>query len=155
MVCATDNGCRIAQPNPYRTVATGTCDGTLFGGDLVLAKAAGYWTAWSQGGKVKLSHFAGSAAADRTITTAASSQHPHLVAYGSGRMLLSWQSGSSLKAQVYDSGTGSAVGGAFTMAVKDHNYQAFKPYADGSAAYPAAGASAGTIKIARVLPSRA
>jgi hypothetical protein len=37
MVCATDNDCRTAQPSPYRTVASGTCDGTLFGGDVVLA----------------------------------------------------------------------------------------------------------------------
>ncbi|WP_246607553.1 hypothetical protein [Paractinoplanes toevensis] len=153
MVCATDNDCRIAQPNPYRTVAAGTCDGSLFGGDLVLAKSSGYWTAWSQGGTVRLSHFNGSSAADQTIKTSASSQHPHLVTYGSGRMLLAWQSGSSMKAQVYHSGTGAAIGKQFTIAAKDHNYQAFKPYADGSTAYPAAGSTSSSIKIARVLPS--
>jgi hypothetical protein len=152
MVCATDNNCRIAQPDPYRTVATGTCDGTLFGGDLVLAKSKGYWTAWSQGGTVRLSHFAGTSAADKTVKTGASSSHPHLVAYGSGRMLLAWQSGASMLAQVYDSGTGTEVGTQLKIAVRDHNYQAFKPYADGSAAYPAAGASSRSIKIARVLP---
>lgn len=152
-VCATDNNCRIAQPSPYRTVATGTCDGTLFGGDLVLAKAKGYWTAWSQGGTVRLSHFSGNAAADRTIKTAAGSAHPHLVSYGSGKMLLAWQSGSSLAAQVYDAGSGAAIGKPLKIAVKDHNYQAFKPYADGSTAYPAAGTSSSTIKIARVFPS--
>ena len=42
MVCTTDNNCRIAQPNPYRTVAAGTCDGTLFGGDIVNAGTTGY-----------------------------------------------------------------------------------------------------------------
>ena len=150
MVCATDNGCRIAQPNPYRTVAAGTCDGTLFGGDLVLAKTAGYWTAWSQGGQVRLSHFAGGAA-DQTIKTATKSSHPHLVRYGTGRMLLAWQSGSSMLAQVYDAGTGKAVGKQFTIAVRDHDYQAFKAYADGSAAYPAAGSTSTSIKIARVV----
>jgi hypothetical protein len=31
MVCATDNSCRMAQPNPYRTIVSATCDGTLFG----------------------------------------------------------------------------------------------------------------------------
>ncbi|WP_246612377.1 hypothetical protein [Paractinoplanes bogorensis] len=152
-VCATDNGCRIAQPAPYRTVAKGTCDGTLFGGDLVLAKAKGYWTAWSQGGQVRLAHFAGSAAADKTVTPGVGSKHPHLVPYGKGRMLLTWQSGSSMKGQVHDSGTGARVGPAFTIAVKDHDYQAFKPYADGSVAYPAAGSSSGSIKVARVMPS--
>ncbi|MBM2623126.1 hypothetical protein JIG36_47265 [Actinoplanes sp. LDG1-06] len=147
-VCATDNGCRIAQPAPYRTVAKGTCDGTLFGGDLVLAKTKGYWTAWSQGGQVRLSNFSG-----RTVTTGVSSRHPHLVTYGNGRMLLTWQSGTSMRAQVHDSGTAAALGKQFTIAVKDHDYQAFKAYADGSAAYPAAGPSSGTIKIARVMPS--
>ncbi|WP_245664855.1 hypothetical protein [Actinoplanes subtropicus] len=152
MVCATDNDCRIAQPDPYRTVAAGACDGTLFGGDLVLAKSSGYWTAWSQGGQARLSHFSGSSAANKTITTAAATHHPHLVTYGSGKMLLTWQSGSSMRAQVYDSGTGAAVGKQFTIAVRDHDYIAFKSYADGSVAYPAAGGTNTTIKIARVMP---
>jgi hypothetical protein len=150
-VCATDNNCRIARPNPYRTVAAGTCDGTLFGGDLVLAKSKGYWTAWSQGGKVRLEHFT-TAKADTTIRTAASSSHPHLAAYGTGRMLLTWQSGSTIAAQVYDSGSGKVIGSKFTINAKDHNYTALKPYADGSVAYPAAGSSTSAIRIARVMP---
>jgi hypothetical protein len=36
MVCTTDNNCRIAQPPNYQTVASGVCDGTLFGGNIVL-----------------------------------------------------------------------------------------------------------------------
>jgi hypothetical protein len=151
-VCATDNACRIAQPNPYRTVAAGTCDGTLFGGDLVLAKSKGYWTAWSQGGKVRLAHFT-TGKADTNIVTAASSRHPHLVSYGSGRMLLAWQSGSATAAQVYDAGTGKAVGARLTIGVRDHDYQAYKSYPDGSVAYPAAGSTATSIRIARVMPS--
>ncbi len=87
MVCATDNSCRIAQPNPYRTVATGACDGTLFGGDLVLAKSQGYWAAWSQGNQVRLERFTTGASSSR-INTAADSKHPHLVGYGASRMLL-------------------------------------------------------------------
>jgi hypothetical protein len=150
MVCATDNNCRIAQPNPYRTVVAGTCDGTLFGGDLVLAKTSGYWTAWSQGGKAKLEHFT-TGASDNTIQTSAATSHPHLVAYGDN-MLLSWESGSSTQAQVYDATSGAAIGDQFTIAVRDHAYQAAKPYPDTSAAYPAAGASSTSIKIARVLP---
>jgi len=153
MVCATDNNCRIAQPDPYRTVAVGTCDGTFFGGDLVLAKSSGYWTAWSQGGKARLSHFSGSSAANKTITTGAATAHPHLVTYGLGKMLLAWQSGASIVCQVYDSGTGAAVGRQLRLAVKDHDYQAFKAYGDGSVAYPAAGSTSTSIKIARVMPS--
>jgi hypothetical protein len=151
MVCATDNNCRIAQPAPYRTVASGACDGTLFGGDLVLASNAGYWTAWSQGGKVRLEHFT-TGASDRTVTTSSPSKHPHLVTYGGGRMLLTWESGSSTAAQVYDAGSGAAVGGQFPVEVKDHNYQAWKPYTDGSAAYAAAGGNSTTIRVARVMP---
>jgi hypothetical protein len=151
MVCATDNGCRIARPNPYRTVAAGTCDGTLFGGDLVLASTAGYWTAWSQGGQVRLEHFT-TGASDKTVRPPARSAHPHLVGYGRSRMLLAWESGTSIAAQAYDAGTGAAVGSQFTIAVKDHNYQAFKAYPDGSAAYPAAGSTGKSIRIARVMP---
>ncbi|MGD8834546.1 MAG: hypothetical protein PVJ19_06380 [Desulfobacteraceae bacterium] len=151
MVCATDNDCRIAQPNPYRTVAEGDCDGTLFGGDLVLSSTPGYWTAWSQGGVVQLDHFT-DGASDKTIITEVSSSHPHLVSYGANRMLLAWESGSSMAAQLFDSGTGQSVGGQFTIDVKDHNYQAFKAYPDGSAAYPSAGISSTSIRIARVMP---
>ena len=151
MACATDNNCRIAQPNPYRTIAMGTCDGTLFGGDLVLSTAAGYWTAWSQGGTIRLEHFT-TGASDQTIADAGSSSHPHLVSYGSGHMLLSWASGTGMSAQVRDAGTGATVGPALTIDVKDHDYMAFKAYADGSAAYPAAGATSTSAKIARVMP---
>jgi hypothetical protein len=151
MTCATDNGCRIAQPNPYRTVAAGKCDGTLFGGDLVRAKTSGFWTAWSQGGTARLSRFT-TGAANKTIITGAKTAHPHLVTYGSKSMLLAWQSGSGMRARVFDSGTGKALGSVLKIAVKDHDYQAFKAYPDGSAAYPAAGATNTSIKIARVLP---
>jgi hypothetical protein len=152
-VCATDNACRIARPNPYRTVAAGTCDGTLFGGDLVLAKANGYWTAWSQGGRVRLERFT-TGRSNTTINTPVRSSHPHLVGYGTGRMLLTWASGSSMAAQVYDAGSGKSMGKKFTINVKDHNYQAFKAYPDGSAAYPAAGSNGTSIRIARVMPLR-
>jgi hypothetical protein len=151
MVCATDNNCRMAQPDPYRTVAAGTCDGTLFGGDLVLAKGKGYWTAWSQGGKVRLEHFT-TGSSTSTVRTPAGSRHPHLVAYGAGRMLLAWSSGSSIAAQVYDSGTGKTVGGKLTIGVRDHDYQAFKAYPDGSVAYPAAGSGSTSVRVARVMP---
>jgi hypothetical protein len=151
MVCATDNDCRIAQPNPYRTVAQGACDGTLFGGDLVLASTGGYWTAWSQGGQIRLEHFT-TGASDATVSNAGSSSHPHLVSYGASRMLLAWGSGATMTAQVRDAGDGSAIGPEFTIDANDHDYMAFKAYGDGSVAYPASGASDTSAKIARVLP---
>ncbi|WP_084316257.1 RNA polymerase sigma factor [Actinospica robiniae] len=149
MVCATDNDCRIAQP-AYRTVASGTCDGTLFGGDVVLSSNAGYWVAWSQGGHARLDHFS-TGSADKAVTTSADTSHPHLVSYGS-RMLLAWGSGSKMAAQVYNAGTGAAVGSQFTINVRDHAYMSFKPFPDGSAAYPAAGSTSTSIVIARVMP---
>jgi hypothetical protein len=57
-----------------------------------------------------------------------------------------------MTAQVYDADSGKAVGSKFTVIVKDHNYQAFKAYPDGTVAYPAAGSSSTSIRIARVTP---
>lgn len=153
MVCATDNNCRIAQPNPYRTVANGECDGTLFGGDLVLASTEGYWTAWSQGGQIRLERFT-SGESDQTIDNAGSSQHPHLVSYGANNMLLAWESGSGMAAEVRSAGDGSAIGSQFTIDVPDHDFQSFKAYPDGSVAYPASGSTDTSIRIARVMPCR-
>ncbi len=149
-VCATDNQCRIAQPNPYRTVAAGTCDGTLFGGDLVLAKT-GYWTAWSQGGTARLSRFT-TGPAESTVQPGVQTEHPHLVKYGADRMLIAWGSGSSTQAKVLDRGTGATIGSPLTIAADEHDYVALKEYADGSVAFPAKGSAANTVKIARVLP---
>jgi len=151
MVCATDNTCRIAQPNPYRTIVSATCDGTLFGGDVVNASTTGYWTAWSYQASIKLEHFT-TGASDKTITTAGTSQNPHLVSLGANRMLLTWKSGTSLAAQVYDSGTGDTVGAQFTIAVPDHPWQSWKPYPDGSVAIASVGSSSTTVQIARIMP---
>ncbi|WP_157734921.1 hypothetical protein [Pseudofrankia inefficax] len=153
MVCATDNNCRIARPGTGQTVASGACDGTLFGGDLVLAGAQGYWTAWSNGGQARLEHFA-AGASDHTVVTADRTEHSHLVAYGPARMLLTWRSGSATAAQVYDSTTGAAVGAPFTIAAADHTYVEAKDYPDGSVAFPAVGATGSSVRIVRVMPLR-
>jgi hypothetical protein len=151
MVCATDNNCRIAQPNPYRTVAAGTCDGTLFGGDIVNAGTTGYWTAWSQGNVIRLEHFT-TGPSDQTVTTAGNTQNPHLVAYGTSRMLLSLKSGTGMAAQVYDSSTGAPVGAQFTIAVPEHPWQSWKAFPDGSVAYAGVSAASSTVQVARVMP---
>jgi hypothetical protein len=151
MVCATDNNCRIAQPNPYRTIVSGTCDGTLFGGDVVNAGTTGYWVAWSYQGKIKVEHFS-TGASDKTITTAGTTQNPHLVAYGASKMLLTWKSGTGMAAQIYDTTTGDAVGSQFTIAAPDHPWHSWKPFPDGSVAVASVGSASATIQVARVMP---
>jgi hypothetical protein len=150
-VCATDNDCRIAQPNPYRPIAAGTCDGTLFGGDVVNAGTDGYWTAWSQGGSIRLEHFT-TGASDKTVTTAGNTKYPHLVAFGSNHMLLTWGSGSGLAAQIYDTTSGEPVGEQFSIAVPDHPWQSFKSFPDGSVAWASVASASSTVQIARVMP---
>jgi hypothetical protein len=149
MVCATDNNCRLAQP-AYKTIASATCDGHFFGGDVVLASTAGYWTSYSSGGSIHLAHFA-SGAADQNLSDVGSSDHSHLVSYGLGNMIVAYGSGSALSAQVRDSAN-AAVVGSFTIGVPDHPFQAFKHYPDGSVAFPAKGANNMSARIARVMP---
>jgi hypothetical protein len=117
----------------------------------VLASDAGYWTAWSQGGQIRLEHFT-TGASDLTIDDAGSSSHPHLVAYGTGRMLLSWGSGAGMTAQIRDAGSGDTIGSEFPVGVPDHDFMGFKPYPDGSVAYAASGTSNTSIRIARLMP---
>lgn len=151
MADATDNNCRIAIPGAATTIASGTCDGTLFNGDLVLSTTSGYWDAWSQGGSIRLEHFT-TGKSDKTVT-AGKAAHPHLVSYGARNMLLAWSSGSGMAAQVRDAGAAAdTVGSEFTIVVNDHDYGAFKAYSDGSVAYAASGSNNKSIKIARVLP---
>ena len=150
-VCATDNNCRIARSPNYTTIATATCDGTLFGGDVVNASIAGYWTAWSYQGKIKLEHFT-TGTSDKSVATAGTTQNPHLVAYGTDKMLLTWKSGTGMAAQVYDAGTGDPIGAQFLIPAPDHPWQSFKPFPDGSVATAAVGSASATIQIVRVLP---
>jgi hypothetical protein len=49
---------------------------------------------------------------------------------------------------------GNTVGAQLNISVKDHAYQAFKSFPDGSVAYPAAGDTTTSVKIARVLPCK-
>jgi hypothetical protein len=156
MVCATDNPdpdtgspCRMAIPAPYETVAPVNCSGQFWGGDLVLAEGSGYWTVYSQSGSANLVHFTESGP-DQNINDVASTDHPKLVSFSTGKMLLAWESGSQMRAQIHDSATGDPIGSEFDIAVEDHNYHAFKAFPDGSVAYPARGSTDTTIRVARV-----
>lgn len=153
MTCATDaDNCAIKRPDTRALLFQATCSGKFFNGDLINAPDGGYWSAWSDVGAIRLNHFNFKNAKDTAVDNAGAGQHPHLVAYGPGNMLLAWGAGSSMAAQVRSMTDASPVGAQLTIAVKDHAYQAFKPYPDGSAAYPAAGANSTSINVARVMP---
>lgn len=153
MTCATDaNNCAIKRPDTGALLFQATCSGQFFNGDLINATGGGFWSAWSDTNSIRLNQFAADNSKGPAVQSAGNSQHPHLVAYGPGKMLLSFGSGQSLAAQVRDMTTGATIGDQLTINVRDHAYQAFKAYADGSAAYPAAGDNSTSVKIARVLP---
>jgi len=152
MVCATDNNCRIARPSPYRTLASAECDGTLFGGDVVNSSTDGYWTVWSYQETIRLIHFTYDGGPDATIDNVANGSHPHLVSYGSGQMLVAWESGSAMAAKVLDAGTGAEVSTEFPIALPDHPWQSFKAYPDASVAFASVDSASSTVQVARVLP---
>jgi hypothetical protein len=66
-------------------------------------------------------------------------------------MIVAYGSRSSLSAQIRDARS-SALVSSFTIGVPEHPFQAFTPYPDGSAAFPALGASNGSAQNARVMP---
>jgi hypothetical protein len=153
MTCATDaNNCAIQRPDTGALLFQATCSGKFFNGDLINAADGSYWSAWSDTDAIRLNQFNFKNVKGTSVANAGSSQHPHLVAYGPGNMLLAWGAGSSMAAQVRSLTDASTVGNQFSIAVKDHAFQAFKPYPDGSAAYPAAGSNNTSVNIARVMP---
>jgi hypothetical protein len=153
MTCATDaNNCAIERPDTGALLFQATCSGQFFNGDLVNASGGGYWSAWSDTNSIRLNQFSFNNTKGASVSNAGASQHPHLVAYGSKNMLLAWGSGTSQVAQVRSMTDGSAVGSQLSIGVNEHIYLAYKPYPDGSAAYPAAGSNNTSIKVARVMP---
>jgi hypothetical protein len=156
--CATDaNNCAIERPDQNPFSANGvlfqaTCSGQFFDGDIINASGGGYWSAWADLNAIHLNQWNFNNTKGPSVANAGASQHPHLVAYGASDMLLSWGSGTGMAAQVRSMTDGSTVGSQLTIAVKEHPYLAFKPYADGSAAYAAAGTNNTSITVARVMP---
>jgi hypothetical protein len=151
MICATDRGGGIAQPdNPGHLIYNAKNLATLGVGDIVPAKDGGYWITASDQGSVQLMHF-NNGAVDKTFALG-QSPHSKLETYGSGMMVAGWGSGSAITAVVLDTASGQEIGSAFTINVPNNIYQAFKPYPDGSVAYAAPGTSNTKIRIARILP---
>lgn len=153
MTCATDaDSCAIERPTMAGVLFQATCSGQFFNGDLINASDGSYWSAWSDTNAIRLNQFNFKNAKGPAVSNAGSSQHPHLVALGASTMLLAWATGSTMAAQVRSLTDASPVGAQFTIAVKDHAFQSFKLYPDGSAAYPAAGSNSTSINVARVMP---
>jgi hypothetical protein len=121
---------------------------------------------------VHLFHFTnGAPDADKILasTTGANDRAPHLATYG-GHLLAAWEEGTAtgdfafkstgrtLFLQVLDSSSGDAVSSPIPVsssgsnAIFGNRYQEFKPYPDGSVAYPSAGSTATKAKILRVMP---
>jgi hypothetical protein len=111
-------------------------------------------------------------APDRDLLAVSDGQNdraPHLVPYGQGQLLLAWEEstatgdlaqnapGRQMWIQLLDATTGMPPGGdgtgpvTLTPNVLGSRYQDFRPYPDGSAAYPAPGSSNTKIKVLRVL----
>jgi hypothetical protein len=151
MVCATDRGGGIAQPNDPGHLLYSSADlATLSVGDIVADGDGGYWITASDQGSVLLMHFS-DGTVDRTYTLG-SSPHSKLAAYGSGLMVAGWGSAATITAQVLDAAAGNAVSAEFEIDVPNNIYQPFKAYSDGSVAYAAPGTGDTGIRIARILP---
>ncbi len=151
MVCATDRGGGIAQPNdPGHLLYTSGDLATLSVGDIVAAEAGGYWVTASDQGSVLLMHFS-NGTVDRTFTLGRS-PHSKLASYGLGLMVAGWGSAATITAQVFDAASGNEISSQFVLNVPNNIYQPFKAYPDGSVAYAAPGTRTTGIRIARILP---
>ncbi len=150
MVCATDNNNRIARPDPYRTILSTPDTGSASVGNLVLASGSGYWVSVSHQGTLRLLHFE-EATPDEDITVA-NADFSHLASYGQGNMIVAWETGSGMTAEVRSASDGSSVSSRFSIDVPDHRYQGMKSFPDGSVAYPAQGTNNQSVRVARVLP---
>jgi hypothetical protein len=107
------------------------------------------------------------------VSDGANDRAPHLAAYGAGQLVAAWEestatgdlpqsaTGRQMWIQVLDAATGAPPAGSSTTSagplklspnVLGSRYQDFRPFPDGSVAYPAPGSSSTKIKILRVLP---
>jgi hypothetical protein len=106
----------------------------------------------------------------KLVSDAENDRAPHLAAYGSSQMVAAWEESTAtgdlaqndpnrkMYVQILDRTTGGAPAGSTSTSAGPLNvqllgsrYQDFRPYPDGSVAYPAPGSSGTKIKILRVL----
>jgi hypothetical protein len=121
-----------------------------------LCRGGGYWVSVSYAGTTRILRF-DEALPNGDITVSdeiqvASADFSHLVPYGPNCMIVAWETGSGMTAEVRDRNSGNVVGSQFSVDVPDHRYQDFREFPDYSVAYPAQGSGGNTVRIARVLP---
>lgn len=153
MICRSD---AFPQPglnvNARNLVYAISPSNSAVGNIVLAATASSYWTLVSDQGTLHLFRFtsAGGVADDVNL---GSGNKPHLVKYGS-HLFGAWlPSGSTtMVGQVLDASTGAAIGSTVSIDAPSNQFQDFRDYPDGSAAYPAPGSSSTKIKIVRALP---
>jgi hypothetical protein len=151
MVCATDRGGGIAQPNNAGHLLYSAGDlATLCVGDIVVPDGGGYWITVSDQDDVRLMHFRGGVV-DQTFLLG-NAPHSKLASYGTGLMVAGWGSTDTITAQVFNAAGGSEVSAPFEIDLPNNVYHPFKAYPDGSVAYAAPGTGHTAIRVARLLP---
>lgn len=176
-VCKTDNQNRIAIAPRMTTIDPVDLAYSNLS-DHVKATDGGYWVLSSdaQSGEptladgfaqVHLLHFT-NGLADQDLVIAGgdgvNARAPHLASYGRSHLVATWETSAQrgdlrpntsdrrMFLQILSASTGQPVSEPREVPVRGNRYQAFRGYPDGSAAYPAPGASATQVKILRVLP---
>ena len=151
MICRSDGFPQVGlNVNASRLVlAISATDSSV--SNLVVTGTSTYWALVSNMGTLHLLKFGANGGTSADIGLG-SGNEPHLVKYGA-HLFGAWAtSGSTMVGQVFDANTGAAIGEQLPIAVPSNQFQDFRDYPDGSAAYPAPGSSATKIKIARVMP---
>ncbi len=174
-VCKTDNQNRIAVAPRYGTVRPIDLAASNLS-DVVTDGSGGFWIATSDGGSgetdVLLLHFwitEDAVSLDDEIvianTAGLNERAPHLSAYGSDGLLVTWESGSGdndlsrsdssrqWHMQVRSRSTGAAIGDPHTVSnFRGNRYHALRSFPDGTAAFVVNGDNDTTIKVLRLLP---
>jgi hypothetical protein len=152
MICRSDGFPQVGlNVNASKQVFAIDAANSAVGNIVLSATASNYWTLVSNVGALHLFQFTGAGGTTSDVSLG-NGNKPHLVKYGS-HLFGAWvASGSTMVGQVLDASTGAAIGSTVPIDVPSNQFQDFRDYSDGSAAYPAPGSSATKIKIVRVMP---
>ena len=152
MICRSDGFPQVGlNVNASKQVFAISATDSSVSNVVLSATAGSYWTLVTNMGTLHLYEFTSAGGTKKDIDLGAGTK-PHLVKYGS-HLLAAWvASGNTMVGQVLDATTGDKIGATVPIAAPSNQFQDFRDYSDGSAAYPAPGSSATKIKIVRVMP---